>query len=51
MGIKNLLGLEDLGITDVEIMSRFLSAQKNQLGEIEFLRPDGSTVKILLPKG
>lgn len=50
MGIKNLLGLEGIGITDVEIMARFISAQKRNLSEVEFLKPNGSSVKILLPK-
>ena len=50
MSIKNLLGLEELNITDVEIMSRFISAQKKCLGEVEFIKPDRSSVKILLPK-
>lgn len=50
MSIKTLLGLDEVRITDVEIMTRFLSAQKRQLGEVEFIKPDGSSVKILLPK-
>ena len=50
MSIKKLLGLEGLSITDSEIMSRFISAQKNNLGELEFIKPDGKTVKIFLPK-
>ena len=50
MSIKNLLGLEELEISDIEIMDKFISAQKKQLGEIEFIRPDGSNIKILLPK-
>ena len=49
MSIRTLLGLEDIGITDSEIMAKFISAQKKQLGEVEFIRPDGSRVKILLP--
>ena len=49
MSIKTLLGLDESGITDIEIMSRFISAKKRQLGEVEFIKPDGSKVKILLP--
>jgi hypothetical protein len=49
MTIKHLLGLDDLNITDVEIMARFTEAQKKCLGEVEFIRPDGDRVKILLP--
>ena len=50
MTIKTLLGLEESSISDTEIMSKFISAQKKQLGEVEFIKPDGSIVKILLPK-
>ena len=49
MTIKHLLGLDDLDITDVEIMARFTDAQKRSLGEVEFIKPDGARIKILLP--
>ena len=49
MSIKTLLGLEEAEITDTEIMARFISAKKKCLGEVEFIKPDGDTVKILLP--
>jgi len=50
MSIKTLLGLGESGITDVEIMTKFLNAKRKQLGEVEFIKPDGSSVRILLPK-
>ncbi|MBW2993526.1 hypothetical protein KY317_03060 [Candidatus Woesearchaeota archaeon] len=49
MSLKTLLGLDDAEIPDTEIMARFTEAQKKNLGEIEFIKPDGNKVKILLP--
>ena len=50
MSLKKLLGLDGINITDSEIMTRFISAQKKNLGEVEFIKPDGKSIKILLPK-
>lgn len=49
MTIKHLLGLDDANISDAEIMARFNEAQKKNLGEVEFIKSDGTRVKILLP--
>lgn len=49
MTLKHLLELDETGISDIEIMARFIEAQKKQLGEVEFVKPDGSRVRILLP--
>ena len=50
MTIKTLLGLEDAAISDIEIMSKVVNAQRSGLVEIEFVKPDGKCVKVFLPK-
>ena len=47
--IKQLLGLDELDISDSEIMGRLIEAQKNDLDEVDFIAEDGSTVRIFLP--
>ncbi len=49
MTLKHLLGLDDAQISDSEIMAKFSEAKKNNLGEVEFIKPDGNRIKILLP--
>ena len=51
MTLKHLLGLDDVDISDVEIMAKFAEAQKKMYNEVEFVRPDGSRIKILIPGG
>lgn len=49
MTLKHLLGLDNANISDIEIMARFIEAQKKNLSEVEFIKPEGTIVKILLP--
>ncbi|MFC1800869.1 hypothetical protein ACFLZB_00180 [Nanoarchaeota archaeon] len=49
MSMKTLLGLDDLNITDREIMARFKQAYDQGLNEVEFLNSNGSKVIIKLP--
>jgi len=49
MTIKKLLGLDKANISDTEIIARLSEARKKNLGEVEFICPDGSRIKILLP--
>ena len=50
MSIKNLLGLKDANISDCDIMAKIREAQRNNLTEVEFVKLDGSRVRIELPK-
>ena len=50
MSVKDLLGLEDCGISDYEIMSKLREALVNGLEEIEFVDIEGKTVKVSLPQ-
>ncbi|MBW2982049.1 hypothetical protein KY343_04165 [Candidatus Woesearchaeota archaeon] len=49
MSLKNLLGLTDISISDCEIMAKVAEAKHKGLSEIEFIKTDGSAVKIELP--
>ena len=49
MSIKNLLGLTDVAISDNEIMAKIIEAQHKNLSEVEFIKLDGSIIKIKLP--
>ncbi|MEE9525484.1 MAG: hypothetical protein V3V78_02650 [Candidatus Woesearchaeota archaeon] len=51
MSLKGLLGLDNCGISEFEIMQKVRDAQRNNLGEIDFEKPDGTVVKIFLPTG
>ncbi|MBW2966185.1 hypothetical protein KY342_03715 [Candidatus Woesearchaeota archaeon] len=50
MSIKNLLGLRDVTISDHEIIAKVSEAQSKNLTEVEFIRLDGSIVRIKLPR-
>ncbi|MBW2995910.1 hypothetical protein KY332_01285 [Candidatus Woesearchaeota archaeon] len=47
MSLKQLLGLD--GISDFEIMMKLMDAQKQDLDEVDFVKEDGSVVKVRLP--
>ena len=49
MSLKNLLGLGESNITEFEIMAKITQAQKNNLENVEFIREDGSIIRISLP--
>lgn len=49
MSLKNLLGLTDANISDSEIMAKVAEAMRKNLSEIEFIKLDGSRIKIELP--
>jgi hypothetical protein len=50
VSIKNLLGLTDVAIADYEIMAKVTEAQQKNLSEVEFIKLDGSRIKIQLPR-
>ena len=49
MSIKNLLGLTDVAISDNEIIAKIAEAQRKNLSEVEFIKLDGTRIKIGLP--
>ena len=49
MSLKHLFGLDDMDITDTEIMERIKSAFDRGLYEVEFVRSDGMPVIVRLP--
>lgn len=50
MSLKRLLGLEETGISDAEIAAKLIDAQKKNLDEVDFIKADGSTIQVKLPK-
>jgi len=51
MALKDLLDLSDMNISDCEIMAKVIEARKKGMSEVEFIKIDGSRVKIGLPAG
>lgn len=49
MSMRTLLGLNDLEISDREIMARFKDAFDHDMDSVEFLKADGSKVVVRLP--
>lgn len=49
MSIKKLLGLTGTNISDCEIIAKLTQAQRRNLDEIEFVKVDGTVIKIQLP--
>lgn len=47
--LRTLLGIEDLSLSDRDIMARFKHAFDNDLDEVEFLKADGSKVIVKMP--
>ena len=45
---KELLGLDDLGLKDYEVVKKLKEARAKKLDEIEFILGNGKTVKIRL---
>jgi len=45
---KELLGLENLGLKDYEIVKKLKEARDKRLEEIEFVSEDGKTIRIRL---
>ena len=50
MSLKTLFGLEDVEISEMEIMARIKAAFERDIGEVEFVSADGSKVIIKLPR-
>ena len=50
MSLRNLFGLEDLDISDADIMARIKDAFDHDFQEVQFVKSDGSKVIIKLPK-
>ena len=50
MSLKHLLGLDNMSITDTEIMEEIKSAFERGLHEVEFVRNDGTLVVVRLPR-
>ena len=50
MSLKHLLGLDDMNITDTEIMERIKTALDHELHEVEFVRSNGTAVLLRLPQ-
>ena len=50
MSLKHLLGLDNMSITDTEIMEEIKSAFERGLHEVEFVRSDGTPVVVRLPQ-
>lgn len=50
MSVKHLLGLDQLDLTDYQIMARIKSAYQENLDQIEFLNSDGTRIVIKLPQ-
>jgi hypothetical protein len=49
VSLKHLFGLDDLRLSDAEIMARIKSAFDRDLNEVEFVKKDGTKVVIKLP--
>ena len=49
MSLKNLIGLTDVNISDCDIIAKIAEAKHKGLSEIEFIKLDGSRIKIKLP--
>lgn len=50
VGWKEMLGLENTGIKDYELMKRITEARAKDLDEIEFISGSGEKIKITLKK-
>ncbi len=49
MSLKGLFGLNECNISEAEIMRKYINARRNGFDTVEFIREDGSVVKISLP--
>jgi hypothetical protein len=49
LSLRNLFGLDDIRLSDADIMARIKSAFDRDLHEVEFVKGDGSRVVIKLP--
>ena len=49
MALKQILGLEETDISDSEIMSKIVYAQRNRLDSVEFIKKDGEIITINIP--
>jgi len=49
MSVKSILGLDGCHIAESEIMQKFHDAQAKGLPEIEFIKEDGTTIKVYIP--
>jgi len=48
MSLKELFGLVNEDISDLEIVAKLKEAQKNNLSAVEFTKKDGSKVMLML---
>jgi hypothetical protein len=49
MSLKNLLGLNEAGISDFEIMRKLNDAYAHDLDEVDFVDENGEVIKVKLP--
>jgi len=49
MSLKQLIGLNESGISDYDIIKKIKDAEINKLEEVDFAKPDGGVTKIHLP--
>ena len=49
MTVKDRLDLTEAGISVSEIMTKVREAQKQNLDEVEFVKPDGTVVRMRFP--
>lgn len=47
--IKQLLGLDESKVSDSDIMERLIKAQKENIEEVDFVKEDGTVVRVRLP--
>ncbi len=48
MSFKQLLGLENTNLTDLEIMDKFSEAQRNKKGLLSLQDNDGKTITLVI---
>ena len=49
MSLKQLFGLEEMDITDIQIMAKIKEAYDKELDAVEFMQHDGTKVIVKLP--
>ena len=50
MSLKQLFGLEDMDISDIQIMAKIKEAYDKELDAVEFMQHDGTKVIVKLPR-
>ena len=49
MSLKKLLGLNQAGISEFEVMGKLNDAVAHDLDEVDFIAEDGSVIRVKLP--